>query len=354
MKMNDINESIRAEKIAGMVGGELKAPADLEISEICGAASAGENSLTYAEDEGFLQQALQNGAALILLEEELYTPDIEAIVVDKPRLAYARAAELFPDERYRREGVADEAYISSAAELAGDVAVHAGVTVEGSVRIGSRTRIAPGCTLTGPLQIGQDCLLHPDVTVLPGCEIGDRVEIQSGAVIGSDGFGYASQEGSHYRIPQQGRVIIEDDVEIGALTAVDRAADGETRIGAGSKIDNLVQISHNVQVGPAALIAGQSGIAGSTELGERVTLAGQVGIIDHLQLGDDITFTGKAKVGKNIEEAGIYSGIPARPHREYLKLEARMRRLPRLKSRIDELEDKLEKLKEEMSDEDGE
>ena len=356
------NKKVTAEEIAQRVGGELRAEADLKIDGVSGAASVDSSTLTYAENEDFLQQALKNEAALILLPENLYSPEIPAVICQEPRLAYARAADMFPDRRYYAPGIADNAVLAERVSLGENVSLHEGVIISGRVSIGNNTRIAPGCLVVGDVEIGENCLLHPGVKILPGTRIGSRVEIQAGAVIGSDGFGYATKSGEnmndsssnkraeHYKIPQQGGVVIEDDVEIGALTAVDRAVEGVTRIGTGSKIDNLVQISHNVQIGPAALIAGQSGIAGSTRLGREVTLAGQVGVEDHVNMGDEITVTGKAKVSKDLEESGHYSGIPALPHRKYLHIEANLRRVPELKKKVDKLSDEIESIKEELED----
>ncbi len=347
-------ETIEARKIADEVGGKLEADPHREIKQTRGAAAAGPHSLTYAEDEKFLEQAIQREAGLILMPEDLYSTgcfdggDIPAVLVEEPRLAYAKAGSLFFDDRYYNPGVSDDAKISDQAELGEEVSIHAGAVISGEVRIAEGSRIAPGCVLAGEVDIGKNCLLHPGVKLLPGTRLGDRVEIQSGAVIGSDGFGYASDEEGHHRIPQQGRVVIEDDVEIGALTAVDRAAEGETRIGAGSKIDNLVQISHNVIIDSAALIAGQSGIAGSTSLGARVTMAGQAGVEDHLDLGDDVIITGKAKVSKDLPESGMYSGIPAQPHREYLTREAMRRKLPRMREKLNELRQEVNELRKEI------
>ncbi len=358
-EMKQDKTPVMAKEIACKVAGDLQAKPDIQIYDVSGAASVDSKTLTYAENEDFLQQALENEAALILLEQELYRPEIPAIICQNPRLAYARAADIFPDERYYDPGISDNAQIDEQVSLGKDVSLHEGVIINGKVSIGDKTRIAPGCLLVGKIEIGADCLLHPGVKILSGTKIGDRVEIQSGSVIGSDGFGYATYEAGnddnenggtakHYKIPQQGEVIIEDDVELGALTAVDRAMEGVTRIGAGSKIDNLVQISHNVKIGSANLIAGQSGIAGSSCLGNEITLAGQVGVEDHVSINDDVTVTGKAKVSKNIKKSGFYSGIPVMPHREYLHKEANLRKVPKLREKVKELSNEIELLKEEL------
>ncbi len=339
---------LTAARIAEKVGGELKTDPGLTINRLKGAAAVDEDCLTYVQNRDYMEMAREAEAGLVLIQPELYRELEEkppAILVDNPRLAYAKAYELMPDDRYNQPGIAGDASVDSRFEAGEEVSVHPGAVIRGPVKIGSGSRIAPGCLLVGDLELGEDCLLHPGVRVIGEVIIGDRVEIQSGAVIGSDGFGYASGDKKHYPLPQQGRVIIEDDVEIGALTAVDRAAEEETRIGAGSKIDNLVQISHNVKIGPATLIAGQSGIAGSSTLGQSCTLAGQVGVEDHLEIGDDITLTGKAKVSKDLKGPGIYSGIPVQNHREYLKLEAHLRRVPSLREKVEKLSSEVEELK---------
>ncbi len=348
-----------AGELAKRIGGELKAVSEIEIAGVRGAPDSEPGYLTYAEDRRHLELALERGAGLILLAEKLYQEmeeEVPALLVGNPRRAYARLAELFPDLRYLEEdnlddmnrgdekGIHPRALVAEEAELGSGVKVMAGAIIGSGVRIGAGSRIGAGCILVSDIRVGENCLLHPGVKIMPGTEIGSRVEIQSGAVLGSDGFGYATEEGKHYKIPQQGRVIIEDEVEIGAMTAVDRGTAGETRIGAGSKIDNLVQISHNVKIGPGTLIAGQSGVAGSTMLGSGVVLAGQVGVEDHVEIADDVTITGKAKVSRDMKEAGVYSGIPAQEHRVYLRQQARLRRLERLQERIEELEDKVKEL----------
>jgi|GEM_PF-35769 len=350
-----------AGELAERIGGELKAVSEIEITGVRGAPDSEPGYLTYAEDRRNLELALKRGAGLILLPADLYQKmeeEVPALLVENPRRAYARLAELFPDLRYLKEDNLDDmnlkrgdekwihpgALVAEEAELGSGVKVMAGAIIGSGVRIGAGSRIGAGCILVSDIRVGEDCLLHPGVKVMPGTEIGSRVEIQSGAVLGSDGFGYATEEGKHYKIPQQGGVIIEDEVEIGALTAVDRGTAGETRIGAGSKIDNLVQISHNVKIGPGTLIAGQSGVAGSTTLGSGVVLAGQVGVEDHVELADGVTITGKAKVSRDIKEPGVYSGIPAQEHRVYLRQQARLRRLERLQERVEELEDKVNEL----------
>lgn len=340
--------SYKAGELAELVGGKLQADPDLVITGVRGAASAGSSELTYATNSAFLQAAAGQ-AGLILLEEELYRPELAAILVSDPRLVYARIARLFPDHRYYRPGRAESAIVGENVELGDEVSIHPGVIIGDGTEVGARSRLAPGVIIGENCQIGEDVLLHPGVKIMANTVIGARVEIQAGTVLGGDGFGYVSDEYQHYKIPHQGNVVVEDDVEIGALTAVDRAVEGSTVIGAGSKLDNLVQVGHNVRVGPAAIIVGQTGIGGSSNLGQRVTLAGQVGVEDHVNIADQVTVTGKAKVSKDIKEAGFYSGIPARDHKSYLKQEARLRRIQRMQTELAQLQDEISALKSEIS-----
>jgi UDP-3-O-[3-hydroxymyristoyl] glucosamine N-acyltransferase len=208
---------------------------------------------------------------------------------------------------------------------------------EGAV-VGARTVLSAGVFVGRQAVIGEECYLHPNATVLERCRIGSRCILQAGAVIGSDGFGYVWDGQRHLKIPQLGIVRIEDDVEVGANTAIDRATLGETVIGRGTRIDNLVQIGHNVVVGEHSILCGQAGIAGSARLGRRVTLAGQVGVNDHVTIGDGSIATGQAGVTGNLAAGGIYSGMPAAPHREFLRRTALIARLPELARRVDEIE----------------
>lgn len=344
--------TFKAGELAELAGGSLKADPELKITGFRGAKSASSTELTYAESEFFLDMALNSNAGLILLTEELYQERIPAIIVENPKLAYARLASCFSDERYYQPGIADSAILGEDFKAGEEISIHDRVLIGDNVVLGDRVRIAPGVIIGDNCEIGDDVLLHPGVKIMTDTLIGDRVEIQAGTVIGSDGYGYVSDGKKHFKIPQLGRVIIEDDVEIGALTAIDRAANEATIIGQGTKIDNLVQIGHNVEVGKHNLIVGQTGIGGSSKLGDYVTLAGQAGIEDHLEISDKATITAKAKVSKDIKEPGFYSGIPAREHREYLKEAASIRRINKIKKEISELKGELEKIKNYLGEED--
>jgi UDP-3-O-[3-hydroxymyristoyl] glucosamine N-acyltransferase len=219
------------------------------------------------------------------------------------------------------------------------------VVVGAGVRVGARTVLRAHVVLYEGVEIGEDCVLHSGVHVREGCRLGDRVVVQNGAVIGGDGFGFArDDEGRYEKIPQVGIVVIEDDVEIGALTAIDRAAMSETRIGRGSKIDNLVQIGHSVTVGEHTVLAGQVGIAGSTRVGRRVTLAGQVGVAGHLEIGDGATATAQTGIPSSVAPGALVSGYPAIENRAWLKASALFPRLPEIQRRLRALEQRVEEL----------
>jgi UDP-3-O-[3-hydroxymyristoyl] glucosamine N-acyltransferase len=235
-------------------------------------------------------------------------------------------------------GIHPTAVVSPDVEMGPGVTIDALAVVEAAAAIGARTVIGAGSAIGARVRIGADCVVHPHVTIYPDCVVGERAIFHSGAVIGSDGFGYANEEGVHLKIPHLGRVVIEDDVEIGANTTVDRATLGETRIGRGSKIDNLVQVGHNVVIGEGSIIVAQVGISGSVTIGPGAILVGQVGIADHVAIGAGVRVVGRAGVTKDIPDGATVSGFPAHDHREELRILAAVRRLPEMVERLEALE----------------
>lgn len=219
--------------------------------------------------------------------------------------------------------------------------VHPSAVLGRGVVLGSDVSIGAGAVIGDRCLIGDGCILHPQVTLYPGVRVGARTIIHSGARIGSDGFGYVPVEGKHQKVPQVGECIIGEDVEIGANTTIDRGSIGATEIGDDVKIDNLVHIGHNVRVGAHSIIVAQTGISGSVTVGQRVTLAGQVGVVGHLRIADNVTIGGKSVVWGSIDEPGVYSGNPARPHKESLRTQAAVARLPELMKRLRALEHKI-------------
>jgi UDP-3-O-[3-hydroxymyristoyl] glucosamine N-acyltransferase len=247
-------------------------------------------------------------------------------------------------------GVDPSAQVDPTAVLGPDVHVGALAVVGRGVRLGARSIVHPHVVLYEGVTVGEDCVLHSGVQVRERCRLGSRVVVQNGAVVGGDGFGFARDEGGRYqKFPQVGIVVIEDDVEIGALTAVDRAALGETRVGRGTKLDNLVQVGHSVAIGEDSVLAGQVGVAGSTRIGSRVTLAGQVGVAGHLTIGDGVVATAQTGIPGSVEKGLVVSGYPAIENRAWLRSSAVFAKLPELQKRLRELERKVESLLEQLA-----
>jgi UDP-3-O-[3-hydroxymyristoyl] glucosamine N-acyltransferase len=250
--------------------------------------------------------------------------------------------ELFADRRRPAAGVHRLADVSASAAIAPDASVGAFSVVADGARIGARTIVHPRVVIGPGAEIGADCMIHSGVSIRERVRIGDRVVVQDGAVIGSDGFGFAKRpDGTHQKIPQVGGVVIEDDVEIGANATIDRPAVGETRIGAGSKIDNLVQIAHGVTIGRNVLMAAQVGIAGSTTIEDSVTLAGQVGVSGHITIGKGTVATAQSGIPNSVEPGSFVSGYPAIHNRDWLKSSAVFRKLPELRKTLSDLEARL-------------
>ncbi|RQW03466.1 MAG: UDP-3-O-(3-hydroxymyristoyl)glucosamine N-acyltransferase, partial [Calditrichaeota bacterium] len=262
---------------------------------------------------------------------------------------YYRFLEIFllfnPPRKLLPEGIHPTATIDSSARLGEGVAVGANVYVGPECRVGSKTRLFPGCVLLDGVEIGSNCTLYPLVSVREDCRIGNNVIIHNGAVIGSDGFGFAPFEGVYHKIPQVGRVVIEDDVEIGANCTIDRATMGETVIRKGAKLDNLIQIAHNVEIGESTVMAAQTGISGSTRIGHHVMVGGQVGTVGHISIGNYAQIGAQSGVSKSVEDREIVFGTPARPIMRTKRIKAVVNQLPELLKRVIQLEKELKDLK---------
>jgi UDP-3-O-[3-hydroxymyristoyl] glucosamine N-acyltransferase len=265
--------------------------------------------------------------------------------VAQPYVAFAKILQLFaPMIEYKRR-VNSSAHIECTAELGEDVSIYPNVYIGERVTVGDRSVLLPGVFVGDGARVGRDCVLHPNVVVREECRIGDRVILHAGVVIGSDGFGYAGTGDGRIKIPQIGTVEVQDDVEIGANTTIDRATLGRTVIRRGAKIDNLVQIAHNVTVGENSVIAAQAGIAGSTKLGKNVTLAGQVGVVNHIEIGDGATIGPQSGVPQSVPPGALLSGgIGVAPHHEWLKVMTLLPQLPKLWNLVRQLQKKLEEL----------
>jgi UDP-3-O-[3-hydroxymyristoyl] glucosamine N-acyltransferase len=331
-------------ELATRLGCPVRGDGEVEVQRVRGIEDSGPGDLTFVANRRYVTRLSTTRASAVIVSPELETP-LPSLLSPNPYLAYARAARLLHPEQHPPAGVHPSAVVDPTAELAGGVHVGALAVVGPRVRVGAGTVIHPHVVLYPDAVVGEECVLHSGVQVRERCRLGRRVVVQNGAVIGGDGFGFArDQDGRYEKIPQVGIVVVEDDVEIGALSAIDRASMGETRIGRGTKLDNLVQIGHSVTVGEHTVLAGQVGVAGSTRIGNRVTLAGQVGVAGHLTIGDGAVATAQTGIPSSVEAGAVVSGYPAIDNREWLKASAVFTRLPELQKRLRELERRIEEL----------
>ena len=323
----------------------LEGDGDVEIERVSGIQDAGPGDLTFVANPKYEKLLTTTKASAVILKRGRTTATCAVLRADDPYLAFARAVRLFAPEWRPRPGVHPHAAVADAVQLGRDVSVGAFVAIDVGASIGDRTVIFPNVTIGRGARIGSDCVIHSNVSVRERVIIGNRVILQNGVVIGGDGYGFVRlHDGTHEKIPQTAHVVIEDDVELGANTTVDRPAVGETRIKAGTKIDNLVQIAHGVTVGRNVLMAAQVGIAGSTEVGDDVVLGGQVGVPGHLTIGRGAIAVAKTGITNSVDPGAMLGGYPALDIREWRKTSVLVRRLPALKRRIEALEARLDEL----------
>lgn len=332
-------------ELAAIINAEIcGGNADAEITGVTGYDIAGESDVTFVMDERRLLLAEKSNAVAIIAPYNLTSNEKTLLYVDDPRSAFGYALQLFDWRRKPIPGVERDAHVAQSAMIHARAYIGAGAVIgeraiisDGAI-IGANTYIGDG------VEVGQESIIYPNVSIYAHCIIGNGVILHSGTVIGADGFGYQPSENGWQKIPHLGYVIIEDDVEIGANTTIDRGTSGTTVIGRGTKIDNLVQIGHNVKVGENSMIISLTGLAGSVEIGNNVIIAGQTGILDHVKIGDNSRIAVRTGVTKDCPSGETYSGYPAQPHREELKMQAAMRKLPDLIMRVKELEKKIQEL----------
>jgi UDP-3-O-[3-hydroxymyristoyl] glucosamine N-acyltransferase len=268
--------------------------------------------------------------------------------VNNPYLAFAKIFTLFSQKPYQPKGIDPNTWISSTAQLGQEITIYPFVSIGDRCRIGDRVTIYPGVYVGEDSSIGEESVLYPNVSIYPGTVIGKRVILHSGVVVGADGFGYVKEGKKNVKIPQMGKVEIEDDVEIGANTTIDRATLGKTIIRRGVKIDNLVQVAHNVVIGEDSIIVAQVGIAGSTKIGRNVTLGGQVGLADHIEIGDNVMVGAQSGVAHDLPANGAYTGSPTLPHRKFLRVVNVFPKLPEMRKTLIEIEKRLTKIEESL------
>jgi UDP-3-O-[3-hydroxymyristoyl] glucosamine N-acyltransferase len=341
-----MSEGFPVSEIARRVGGRVEGDGALVLGALRPLDEAGPGDLTFLGHVRYRARAAASKASALLTTERLAPATGPARILVKD--TYAALAELVPlfhpQRAADRAGIAPEAVVSPGATLGEGVSVGPLAVIGAGVTVGARTVICPGVVVGEGSRIGEDCLLHPGVRLYPGMLVGNRVILHAGVVIGSDGFGYATVEGRHRKIAQVGTVRIEDDVEIGANSCVDRASLGETVIGRGTKVDNLVQIAHNVKIGADCFVVSQAGIAGSSRMGDNSILAGQSGVVGHVEIGNRVVVAGKSVVTEDIADGSFVAGYPAVDHRLWKRAAALFPRLPKLRSDLRALEERLARL----------
>lgn len=338
---------MKLQEIAERLGGTVEGDGSLEITGINGMELAEQGQITFLADKKFKDQLKTCNASAVIVQKALET-DKAQIVHPAPGLAFAKLlAEFHPVPR-PQPGIDDKASIAEGVQLGKDVTISSFVTLGKGVVIGDNTVLHPGAVVHEGCRIGSNTMLYANVTVGRDSVIGNHVVLHAGVAIGTDGFGYTPDEkGRHVKINQVGQVVIEDHVEVGANTCIDRAAFGETVIREGTKIDNLVQIAHNCDIGPHSIIVSQVGIAGTCTLGHHVVLAGQVGVSDHVTIGDQVVVAAQAGVSKDLLEPGFYGGYPAVPAMGWKRYTVVLPKLPELSRKIEELEKRLNAIEKE-------
>jgi len=340
------------EEIAALVGGNLQGNGKQVVNGVASLRDAGPDDVSFLNNRRYLGDLEGTTAGVILVSDDLAerasaggTRSI--IICGDPSAALEQTSgALFPAPPKASSGAHANAVVDPLAIVADSATIGPNAVIEAGASIGEHTVVGPGCVVGVRAVIGDDCLLHANVTVAHHCRIGDRVILQSGSVIGADGYGYHQRDGKHYKIPQIGIVQLDDDVEIGAGATVDRARFGRTWIKRGTKIDNLVQVAHNCVLGEDCLVVALTGIAGSTRMGDSVILAGMVGVTGHCEIGDRVTVAGLSGVFSSVEGEGrVLMGTPAVDRMQYLRQAACVRKLPDAMNRLKELEAQVEELK---------
>jgi UDP-3-O-[3-hydroxymyristoyl] glucosamine N-acyltransferase len=338
--MQNLPTTVR--QIAQVVGGSVEGDGEVRISGLAAMDAATTGDLTFAADQRRAGQLARSRASAALVGAEPASAPMALIrVPDVPRALSALLAHLSEDEGLPPAG------IDPSAKIAPDAAIGQGVTIGPNVVVGSQAKIADGCVLCANVvvaarsQVGAGSVLFEGVVIRAGCVVGRNVRIGPNSVVGWDGFGYHFADGVHHKVPHAGNVVIEDDVEIGACACIDKAKFGSTRVGAGTKIDNLVQVAHNVQIGRGCILVGQCGIAGSTRLGNYVVLGGSAGVRDNITVGDGVQCAAFAAIAQDVEPGQIIAGAPAGPAREQFRMMQALPRVPDLLKKVRELESRL-------------
>lgn len=331
------------QELAEFLGGTVIGNGDTVIEDVKGLAEAGQQDISFAVDP-YTEYLPQVHAGAVIVEKEVPAGDNTLVVVENPRLAFSQLLVLFHPRQSVASGIHETAIIDDSAVIGENTAVMAYAVIGKHVKIGNHCTIYPSVFIGDNVTIGDNTTIYPGAVIHENCVLGQRDVIRAHAVIGGEGFGFATENGKHTRIPQIGNVEIGDDVEIGACTCIDNATLGSTKVARGTKVDNLVHLGHNVEIGEDCFIIAQTGIAGSTKAGNHVIFAGQTGCTGHITIGDNAVFAGKTGITGNIKGGQIYAGFPARPHMEWSRTQVYLKHLPEMAKTIKTLEKKIDEL----------
>ena len=341
----------RLKELAEWVGGKVIGDERIEVSGVAPIEEARPGQITFIANPKYSSKLYQTEASAIIVSKSVIAANRPLLCVDNPYLAFAKILHLFHPTAYQAKGIDPNAWISPGARLGQELTIYPFVYVGDRCQIGDRVTLYPGVYVGEDSSIGEESVVYPNVSIYPGTVIGKRVILHSGTVVGSDGFAYVKEGKKNLKIPQVGTVEIEDDVEVGSNTSIDRAALGKTIIRRGVKIDNLVQVAHNVVIGEDSIIVAQVGISGSTKIGSNVTLAGQVGLVGHIEVGDNVMVGAQSGVANDLASNQAYTGSPALPHREFLRAITVFPKLPEMRRTLVEFEKRIKKIEESFSSE---
>jgi UDP-3-O-[3-hydroxymyristoyl] glucosamine N-acyltransferase len=339
----------KLKELALWVDGTVVGDGEIEISGVAAIEEARPGEIAFIANPKYLRKLRETNASAIVVSKEVTQANKPLLCVINPHLAFAKILTLFSEKPYQPKGIDSHTWISPTAKLGKDLTLYPFVYIGDRCSIGDRVTLYPGVYVGEDASIGEDSILYPNVSVYSRTIIGNRVILHSGVAVGSDGFGYEKEGRKNVKIPQVGRVEIEDDVEIGANTTIDRATFSKTVIRRGVKIDNLVQVAHNVAIGEDSLIVAQVGISGSTKIGSNVTLAGQVGVVPQVEIGDNVMVGAQAGVTHDLPANQGYLGSPALPHREFLRAITTFPKLPEMRKTLIEIEKRLNRIEETLS-----
>lgn len=337
-------------ELAALVGGEVRGDKEVLIHGVAPLEGAGAGEISFLANPKYRHQLEQTSAAAVIVHPSLDGAiERPLLLIKNPYLAFARILAYFHPGPCLPQGVLAGAVVDAGAEIDPTATISSGCVVGDGARIAAGVVLHPGVVVYPGAEIGAGCVLHAGVVIRERCVLGQRVIVQPNAVIGSDGFGFAPDGQRYVKIPQVGRVVIEDDVEVGACTCIDRGTLGDTVIGRGTKIDNQVQIAHNAQVGEDCILVAQVGISGSTQIGRHCTFGGQSATSGHLRVGDNVTIAARGGVSNNVDANQVMAGFPLMPHREWLKMAMTMTHLPEMRRELHQMSQRLQALEQQLS-----